>query len=319
MKALRAGVVVVLLNLLLLVGAAPHAGASRGPVGETIHIAVTGTDEGLWTTPGRNTGFLGLGGIGLYTPAVGLLQTGSNSFDPLYVTVGEDDALWTRTSGAGWRHLSTNETVCVDQPGVYTEGGRLSTFVTNVWVACIGEDGAVWYATGIVRDNTVPVLNNWTSLGGIAVHGVSIARVGGNITFMVNGTDGTPVGTSVWSRTTTAGWSKTPWGCVGTPALGSAYGRAWFACQGLNEALWFARHFGTSWSGAQSAGGVLDGPPAVAVTFSGATFEARGTNGGIWENFAANAGSPQGWSSTGGIVPEDFGVAAVGTTPVVDQ
>jgi hypothetical protein len=250
---------------------------------------------------------------------VGLLQTSANAFDPLYLTVGEDDALWVRTSGAGWRHLSTGVTVCVDQPGVHTEGDRdADGWFTRVWVACIGEDGAVWFASGTTRGATVPALNNWSSLGGVAVHGVSISRVGGNITFAVNGTDGTPVGTSVWTRTTTVGWSKTPWGCVGTPALGSAYGKAWFACQGLNEALWFARHFGTSWSGAQSAGGVVEGPPAVAVTFSGATFEVRGTNGQIWENFTANAGSPQGFSSTGGTVPEDFGVAAVGTTPVVE-
>jgi hypothetical protein len=307
----------VLLNLLLLMGASPHAEASRGPAGETVHIAVTGTDDALWAGPGNNGGFANLGGVGLYTPAVGLLQTSPNQFDPLYLTVGTDDALWVRNSGSAWRHLSTNATVCVDQPGLYTEGERDATgWFTRVWAACIGEDGAVWFASGSTRGNTIPVLNNWSSLGGIAVHGVSIARVGGAITFLVNGTDGTPVGTAVYIRTITSGWAKTPWGCVGTPALGAAYGKAWFACQGLNEALWYARNFGSGWSGAQSAGGVVEGPPGVAVTFSGATFEVRGTNGAIWENFTPNVGNSQGWTTTGGVVPEDFGVAAVGTTPV---
>jgi hypothetical protein len=310
----------VLLNLLLLVGAAPYAEASRGPAGETVHIAVTGTDEGLWSTPGNNIGFTGLGGIGLYTPAVGLLQTSATGFDPLYITVGEDESLWARTSGAGFRHLSTNHTLCVDQPGLYTEGAQDSSgWFTRVWAACVGEDGSVWFASGTTRGNAVPVLNNWTSLGGVAVHGVAVARVAGAITFVVNGTDGDPVGTSVYTRTITNGWTKTTWGCVGTPALGSAYGKAWFGCQGLNQALWYARNFGSGWTGAQSAGGVLDGPPGVAVTFSGATFEVRGTNSAIWENFVPNSGQPGGFSSTGGVVPEDFGVAAVGTTPIVNQ
>jgi hypothetical protein len=308
----------VLLNVLLLVGASPHAEASRGPAGETVHIAVTGTDDALWAGPGNNGGWSTLGGDGLYTPAVGLLQTSPNAFDPLYITVGTDEALWARTSGAGWRHLSTNTTLCVDQPGLYTEGAMdAAGWFTRVWAACIGEDGATWFASGTTRGNTVPVLNNWSSLGGVALHGVSIARVGGAITFLVNGTDGDPVGTAVYIRTITGGWAKTPWGCVGTPALGAAYGRAWFACQGLNEALWYARNFGSGWTGAQSAGGVLEGPPAVAVTFSGATFEVRGTDGAVWENFTPNVGNNQGWSTTGGVVPEDLGVAAVGTTPVV--
>jgi hypothetical protein len=319
-KAIRAGLVVVLVHVLVLFWASPQADASRGPVGETVHIAVTGTDDAIWSTPGRNSGWTSVGGVSLTTPGVGLLQTSPTAFDPLYVTVGDDAGLWVRTSGGGWRPLSQNDTFCIDQPGVYTEGDKDATgWFTRVWVACVGEDESVWFASGVTRGNAVPVLNNWTPLGGEAAAGVSVARVAGAITFLVNGTD-TPEGTSVYIRTTTNGWSKTPWGCFGTPALGAAYGKAWMACVGLDDALWFAKNFGPSWSTPQRAGGLVTGPPGVAVTSSGATFEVRGDDEAVWENFAGNTAAPLGWSTTGGLVPdlgEDVpgGVAAVGTTP----
>jgi hypothetical protein len=309
--------VAVLLSLLLLFGNAPDTKASRGPAGETIHIAVTGNDDGLWFGPGNGGGFSSLGGIGLYTPAVGLLQTSPNAFVPLYVTVGNDDGLWVRTAATNWQPLSSQGSICVDQPGMLTEGGQDGAgWFTNVWVACIGEDGAVYYASATTRGSTVPVFGGWTHLGGIAVHGVSVARVGGAVTFLVNGTDGSPPGSGVWTRTTATDWTRTPWGCVGTPALGSAYGKAWFACQGPDQGLWYARHFGSSWTGAASAGGLVDGPPAVAVTLSGATFEVRSGDGAVWENFTPNEGGPGGWSWTGGGIPDQLGVAAVGTTPI---
>jgi hypothetical protein len=320
MKARRGGFVVVLLNLLLLVfGGAPHAAASRGPVGETVHIAVTGDDAAVWAGPGRGAGFTTVGGFTPHTPAVGLLQLSPTAFEPLYVVVGDDKALWVRTTSAGWRHVSTGTTSCVGQPGLYTEGASdASGWFTRVWAACRGDDGAIWFAAGSVRGGSVPVLNGWTSLGGNAAT-PSIARVGGVITFVASGF---PTG-SVWIRTVTQGWSQTPWGCRASPGLGAAYGRAWFGCRGLDDAYWYARNFGPGWSATQSAGGVVTSSASVAVTFSGATFEVRGTDGAVWENFTPNVGQPAGWSSTGGHVPLEgadplntaLGVAAVGATP----
>ena len=319
-KTMRAAFVVVLVNALFLVlGGAPPAAASRGPVSETLHIAVTGDDSGVWASAGRGTGFTKLGGFTPHTPAVGLLQLSTTAFEPVYVVVGSDKALWVRTASAGWRPLSTGATSCVGQPGLYTEGARdASGFFTRLWAACRGDDGAVWFAAGSVRGAGVPVLNGWTSLGGNATT-PTIARVGGVITFLASGF---PAG-SVWIRTITQGWSQTPWTCTASPGLGAAYGRAWFGCRGLDEAYWFARNFGSGWSAAQSAGGAVTSSASVAVTFSGATFEVRGTDGAVWENFTPNVGPPRGWSSTGGHVPLEgadplntaLGVAAVGATP----
>jgi hypothetical protein len=302
---------------LLVSGGTPAARASSAPGGETIHIAVAGTDGALWAGPGRGAPFVNLNGTIDLTPAVGLLQTGTNEFNPFYVAVGQDDALWARTGTALWKHLSAVTTVCVDKPGVFTKStGSGSTWMTHVWVACVGGDDAVWYADGIVSGDIIPQLNNWRSVGGQVSAGVSIAEVGGQITFLGNGNEAAGTDT-VWSRTVATGWVKTVWRCIGTPALAAAYGRAWFACQGADDdALWYAQNSGGStWSQALSAGGKVTGDPAVAVTLSGATFVVIGTDQGIWQNFKPNAGTPGGWSSDGGKVPEDLGVAAVGTTP----
>lgn len=318
MRRVRAlGAVFALGSSLLLWLEAPVE-ASVAPAGETIHIAVAGTDDALWVGPGGTVPFNSLGGVLATTPGVGLLQSSANQFVPFYVGIGLDGKPWARTGEAHWRRLSSNDgTICIDKPGVYTESRRTASggFETDIWVACVGTDEAVYVASGRSAAGGVPVLNGWVNLGGEASNGVSVTRVGDQITFLVNGNAAAGEET-VWTRTLGGAWSKTPWLCIDTPALGAAYGRAWFACWGAaDDALWFAQHGGAQWGQAFSAGGEAAGPPAVAATSSGATIVTPGVDSAVWENFVPNAGAPAGWHRHGGAVPDGLGVAAVGTTP----
>jgi hypothetical protein len=105
----------------------------------------------------------------------------------------------------------------------------------------------------------------------------------------------------------TAGYTQTPWACIGVPAaaLVPGSGATMFACQGSDRALWQSDSLGgAAWSAAVSLGGVLIGGPAVVAGSQETDFLAEGTDHAIWQR------TPAGWTSLGGSVVG--GVGAVG-------
>ena len=62
------------------------------------------------------------------------------------------------------------------------------------------------------------------------------------------------------------------------------------ACRGLDNALWFITNTGATWSGNQTAGGVVTETLAVRGLSDGFALDAVGTDGGSWEDIESAAG-----------------------------
>jgi hypothetical protein len=95
--------------------------------------------------------------------------------------------------------------------------------------------------------------------------------------------------------------------CHGHPSLTTflaSTNHSYFACHGLDDALWSSENTGSGWMNTGSLGGILIDGPAVAADFAGPTFYAEGGDRGVWERTPTT-----GWAADGGAV--SYGVGAV--------
>ena len=113
----------------------------------------------------------------------------------------------------------------------------------------------------------------------------------------------------VFTRTTTAGYTATPWFCIGhlAAATDASTGTATFACQGGDHSLWTAANSGTGWSAAHSLGGQLMDGPGIAAASGATEFFAEGTDGSVWQWTSAS-----GWNIYLSAGATMFGTGGVG-------
>jgi hypothetical protein len=261
------------------IGVVPGTPANPPPFG------VAGNDRGLYVS-GSPGSYTSLGGLLTGAPAVISLPGGSNH---LFIVTGADHDVWVRSEGVGWEPFSQSAVYCIDNPAAAMVGATLV-------VACQGADHALWYSQVSVG-NSVPPLANWSSLGGYLGAGPAVTSVGGQTLFAV-----TDAGHGVWTRTLSTGYSQTSWFCNGHPALVTSSTNTYFACDGMDSALWWAVQSGGGWSQAVSAGGItIDGVGLAAGPSGSATVYVEGADNAVWQSSLDSSGS-SGWSSDGGIV-----------------
>jgi hypothetical protein len=256
----------------------PRTWAGIGPDG-SIHAQQNGTSLG------------GLGGNLLGAPAVVMTGGGGST---LLIGVGGDHDLWVRSLSQAWRPLSSSPVYCLDNPAGVVLGSTL-------WVACEGGDRGLWVASTAVGSG-LPLVSSgaWSGLGGVLAAGPAVDGVAGSNapTFAVLGTDN-----QAYLRTLSLGYSATGWMCKGHPALATSQGTGYFACHGLDGALWYAVNGGGGWSGAASLGGSLVDGPGIAGG-SGVTFFAEGGDSSVWQR-----GVSAGWTPAGDSVRHGVGAA----------
>jgi hypothetical protein len=280
-----------------------------------VQEGVAGSDFALWVRQGADAGFASYGGTLTAAPAVVSVPVGGVTPGfPIYIVTGTDHALWVRDQVHDWQRLIPAYTYCIDNPaGVVTREANRQYVLT---VACQGSDHALWFRQKVVTAGTLPVLEQLQSLGGVLVSGPAVARIGGEPTFFVNGTDG-----RVWSRTFNRNWtSPQPWRCNGHPAVGAAVTSgpapspvAVFACHGADDAVWMSEWsaFAGDWGPAFSLGGTAVDGVGLAVRPESATVYVQGSDSQPWENTLNYPNSQSGWSTPGGFVRFGTGAAAM--------
>jgi hypothetical protein len=260
-------------------------------------------------------GFVSYGGILTAAPAVVSVPVGGVTPGiPLYIVTGTDHALWVRNQLHGWQRLIPAYTYCIDNPaGVVTREANMQFVLT---VACQGSDHALWLRQKVVTAGTLPVMEPLQPLGGVLVSGPAVARIGGEMTFFGDGTDG-----RVWSITFNSNWSSPqPWRCKGHPAVAAAVTSgpapspvAVFACHGTDDAVWISEWSALSgnWTPAFSLGGVAVDGVGVAVRPESATVYVQGSDSRPWEKTVTYPNTQSGWSTPGGVVRFGTGAAAM--------
>ena len=268
-------------------------------------LAVTGTDGQLWTRQDSRP-FAPFGGQLVGAPAVVAMPGATGSVPtPLFVGIGTDRKVYVRTTTQAWQPLSATPVACVDSVGavVTTSSGN-----ETLTVACEGTDAALYYAQATLVSSTLPVVTNWTNLGGVLSAGPAVAAPGGRVTFYVTGSNGT-----VYVRDTSTGYVAMSYQCQGHPAVAIQGSDQYFACDGMDGSLWYAVNTGVGWPAATSAGGAVMGGPGIAADASDATIYVEGTNGGVYHIVVTPGGTASGFVSDGGGVRG--GAAAAGLVP----
>jgi hypothetical protein len=178
------------------------------------------------------------------------------------------------SQAAGWAPLGPSEALCIGSPAAVVTGATLT-------VACEGLNQQLYYNTATLPATGMPAFTGpWTSLGGILSAGPAVAPVGGVMTFFATGTNG-----QVFTRTTTTGYTATPWLCIGhlAAATDASTGITTFACQGGDHTLWTATNSGAGWSAARSLGGQIVDGPGIAAAGGTTEYFAEGLDRSVWE------------------------------------
>jgi hypothetical protein len=266
--------------------------------GDSVLLAVIGSDNGLWVNQ-DGQGYNGLGGQLVAAITVVSVPVASAPAVPLYIGVGTDHNVYVRSNTTSWQTLSSSAVNCLDNVGATVSSGTLT-------VSCRGGDNALWYATGPVSSSGLPTVSGWQSLGGVLSTGPAMAVVGGNVTFIVTGSDGT-----LWSRTVAAGYVALNASCKGRAAAATQGAVSYLACHGLDDALWYSVNSGSGWGSFRSAGGVLLDAPAVAATSTQVTIYVEGSDKAVYHTvIPLGGGTASGFTFDGGVV--QFGTSAVG-------
>jgi hypothetical protein len=252
-----------------------------------------GTDNALWIL--RVGSFTSLGGGLAGAPAIVAIPQATGLPLPTDIGTGNDHDLWVRNDAIGWQRLTDNPVACLDNPAGAVVGNTL-------YVACQGIDHALWHAqTSAPVGTSLPMLSHssWESLGGDLIAGPAIAAVSGSATYFVLGSDH-----RVWIRSRTTPFTPNNWTCQGHPSAASFGSVSYFACQGMDGALWYSTNTGGGWSVATSLGGSLTDGVAVAATEQGPMFFAEGNDGQLWHRSITGK-----WSPDGGQI--QYGASAV--------
>jgi Fibronectin type III domain len=278
------------------VGIGPESAASNAVTPRAPYVAgVVGSDSGLWTLANGASSFTADGGGLLGAPAVVSIPQTSGAGLPMYLGTGTDHDVYVRNDTRGWQRLTTSPFFCIDNPAGVVIGSTL-------YVACQGSDHALWHAESAAPTGTnLPSVARtaWQPLGGVVIAGPSVAAVGGTPTYVVVGT-----GNQIYQRTLTTGYSSiSSWRCTGHPALASNGGTTYFACHGMDGALYYATNTGGGWNPVQSLGGGLIDGVGIAAAASGPIFFAEGTDHALYQR-----GITGGWTRDGGQL--QYGAAA---------
>lgn len=250
--------------------------------------AVVGTDHALWTR-GPGGGFTSLGGVLAGAPAVLTQKDSSGALNHLYLAPGSNHDLYVRSDSLDWQPLDFDHPVgCFDSVGAEIDGNGVLV------VACQGGDHALWYARGQLPNSGLPTMSvaQWSSLGGALAAGPAVANGPNGPDFFVLGTNN-----RVYERSLVAGYVQQPWGCFGHPAAASTSAATYFACDGLDGALWVATRDGAGWHGAVSLGGRLVDGPGIAARGAAVTYYVEGADRSIWTRTPT-----LGFSDLGGVV-----------------
>jgi glucose/arabinose dehydrogenase len=171
----------------------------------------------------------------------------------------------------------------------------------RVAYSALGSDGQYYLAaTDIVGDP--PAAGPLECLGGIATDSPAVAAGSSFAALFVRTADN-----RLWQRTLTGGgtgvWSPLPIGgasATGPSAVVTSGDVVHLVVRGTNGAVYHAKRRGTTWSGWQGLGGIIEGTPAVAPRPGGGiAIVVRGVDNGIYARFG-DTGSWTGWSRLSG-------------------
>ena len=275
--------------------------------GESALLAVTGTDAQLWTRQDAGP-YTPLGGQLIGAPTVVAVPGASGTLPtPLYLGIGKDHNVYVRTVSQPWQALSSTAVACVDSLGAVVTTSSSNLTLT---VACEGTDAALYYAQAPLHSSTLPVVTNWTNLGGVLSAGPAVAAPGGRVTFYVTGSDGL-----VYVRDTSSrGYVAMQYRCSGRPAVSVQGSVQYFACTGTDSALWYAVNTGVGWPAASSAGGRVVSGAGIAATSTQASIFVEGSDSAVYQlevmssagpatPFVDVGGAVQGGASAAGLIP----------------
>jgi DNA-binding beta-propeller fold protein YncE len=270
---------------------------------QAVAVGVEGTDGQLWAeAPQLGSNWQPLGGQISGAPAVVALPNaaGTTPTDALFIATGSNGELWMRSLTLGWQPVGPSEALCIGSPAAVVTGTGSSATLT---VACEGLNRSLYYTTTAMPSSGLPSFTGpWTSLGGVLSAGPAVAPLGGVVTFFAEGTNG-----QVFTNTG-AGYTATPWLCIGSPAaVLTPPGPTVFACHGLDGQMWYDYwNSASGWETAGSWGGLLIGGVAVAMASDGdVDYLGEGLNNTVWEFNA------EGWFSLGGDAVGGVGAAAL--------
>ncbi len=194
--------------------------------------------------------------------------------------VGLDDAMWYRTSVAGWSSLG----------GGFLSSPKAVRFGGVTYVFAVGLDGAVWYRT---------LASGWISLGGYITSDLDVTTDGTSMYVLGRGLD-----YAMWSRRMTSGawapWQSLGGGFLSYPASSFLFDAGYVFAVGFDGAIWQARIQAQSWTGWQSLGGfALSAPAASTDPNGGVDVFVVGGDDAMYQRTLTSAGwSP--WVGLGG-------------------
>jgi len=185
-----------------------------------------------------------------------------------------------------------------------------------VYVAGVdGTDNGLW----VLRSGSA----NFVSEGGVMVSAPAIVAVpqtsGAAVPlYIATGSDH-----NLWVRNDTAGWqplTTSPVYCLDNPAGVIIAGTLWVACEGSDNALWYATTTAPTGTGLptisasawQSAGGVLTAGPAISSVGGAPTVFVLGTGGQVWMIALVKASA--GWVAATWVCVGHPAAVSVGST-----
>jgi hypothetical protein len=225
--------------------------------------------------------------------------------------VGTDGNIWVKASPGTWQPLVTGQHPnCIDSPAVALKPPTdMDSNQFSGTIACEGADHALWVAQFNPTNNQGKVTQipgtAFSDFGGSLMAGPAVDYVGGAATptYFVVGVD-----RHIWTATRPGQWTQMSWQCIGHPAVSTVGTTTYFACHGIDNALWVDTYTNGHWQGARSLGGiVVDGVGAVADRL-GATFFVEGIDHAVYETRLTN-GVQGPWSSDGGYVNHGVGAS----------
>jgi hypothetical protein len=268
--------------------------------------AVVGGDSALYDQVIGNP-YQGLSGGLIAAPAVVAIPAANGEPVPLFIALAGDHRLYVRSLDAPWQDLLPGTAMgCFDNPGAAVTG--TNPYVLTV--TCVGGDRALYYWEGPVTSSGLPAFPGPApvhALGGGLLAGAAVAPVGGVLTFFAEGADH-----FIYTKTAGGQYTNIRATCNGHPAAAAAGADTFFACQGLDGALYYSRNAGgAGWGPYRSAGGQIIDGPGLALNPLGATVYVEGGNGQLYHSIVSlDGGSATGYVPDGGGIR--FGAAAAG-------
>jgi hypothetical protein len=245
------------------------------------------TDTGHWTNYGGR--IVGAPGIA-FDPSTGTTYL---------VATAPNGTLWSRTNTTGWTAAGGT----CSEPDLALAG-------TTLVLGCTGTNKSVYSARFTTTSGGNPRFTSFTSLGGTVYGGPSVyvPTASSVASYTAVGNVSGSLGSNLWRRSDSSGWTAVNARCSSHPAAVSRAGNFVFnGCRdnvdgSLHLRITIPGHGNDAFDGSLG-GGVQGGVGVVgAADDSSATFFIEGNDKAVWFRPAASDGTAGTWTKIGGVV-----------------